>query len=171
MTGKERISLRPQLGEHVFIARNATVVGEVLLKASSSVWFGAVLRGDSDRIEVGERTNIQDNAVVHCDPGAPAIIGDDCVIGHLAVVHGARLGNRVLVGMNATVLNNARIGNNVIIGAGALVPAGMVVPDNSLVLGVPAKIVRELGSDQIRGIEENVRAYVEKAKEYTAAGF
>ena len=153
-------------GKEVFIANTATVIGDVELGDQVSIWFGAVLRGDSDMIRVGHRSNIQDNAVVHCDPGDPAIIGEDCVIGHCAIVHGAKLGNQVLVGMNATVLNNAEIGDNVIIGANALVTAGTKIPPNSLVLGSPAKVVKELSPEQIEGIRVNAEVYVEKAREF-----
>lgn len=153
-------------GKNLFIANTATVIGDVEMGDDCSVWFGAVIRGDSDEIRIGHRSNIQDNAVIHCDPGAPAIIGDDCVIGHLAIVHGAQLGNCVLVGMNATILNHAKIGNNVIIGANALVTAGTVIPDNTMVLGSPGKPVGTLSPEQIAGIKENARVYVEKAQEY-----
>ncbi len=166
MTTSERLSKNLVHGEDLFVANTATIIGDVELGDLCSVWFGAVIRGDSDSIRIGHRTNIQDNAVVHCDPGAPAVIGDDCVIGHCAIVHGAQLGNCVLVGMNATVLNNARVGNNVIIGANALVTAGTEIPDNSLVLGSPAKVVKSLTEEQIEGIRENARVYVEKAGEY-----
>ncbi|MBI1223027.1 MAG: gamma carbonic anhydrase family protein [Bacteroidetes bacterium] len=166
MTTRERLLKKLVHGEHVFIANTAAVIGDVELGDDCSVWFGAVIRGDSDEIRIGNRCNIQDNAVVHCDPGAPAIIGDDCVIGHNAIVHGAKLGNAVLVGMNATVLNHAKIGNNVIIGANALVTGGTVIPDNSLVLGSPAKVVKTLNEVQIKGIYENARVYVEMAREY-----
>ncbi len=153
-------------GKDVFIAPTATVIGDVELGDDSSVWFGAVLRGDSDKIKIGNRTNIQDNAVVHCDPNDPAIIGDDCIIGHLAIVHGATLKNNVLVGMNATVLNKAVIGEYSIIGANALVTAGTIIPPGSLVLGSPAKVVKSLSEDQKNGIRKNAAVYVQKAKEY-----
>ncbi|TNE82173.1 MAG: gamma carbonic anhydrase family protein [Bacteroidetes bacterium] len=153
-------------GKQTFIANTAVVIGDVEMGDNCSVWFGAVIRGDSDIIRIGNRSNVQDNAVIHCDPGAPAIIGDDCVVGHSAIVHGAQLGNAVLVGMHATVLNNAKIGNNVIIGANALVTGGTVIPDNSLVLGSPAKVVKTLTDDQIQGIYENAKVYVEKAEAY-----
>jgi len=124
-----------QVGKDVFIAPTATVIGDVSLGDEVSIWFGAVLRGDSDKISVGARTNIQDNAVIHCDPNDPAVIGEECIIGHCAIVHGAKLANNVLVGMNATVLNNAEIGEFSIIGANALVTAGTIVsfPKNSTV--------------------------------------
>jgi len=104
-------------GKDVFIAPTATVIGDINLGDEVSIWFGAVLRGDSDKISVGARSNVQDNAVIHCDPNEPAIIGEECIVGHCAIVHGAKLANNVLVGMNATVLNNAEIGEFSIIGA------------------------------------------------------
>ena len=155
-------------GQDVFIAPNATVIGDVELGDESSIWFGAVLRGDSDKIRIGNRTNIQDNAVVHCDPNDPAIIGDNCIIGHNAIVHGATLKNNVLVGMNATILNKAIVGEYSIIGANALVTAGTVIPPYSLVLGSPAKVVKTLSENQIQGIRDNAVVYVQKAKEYVA---
>jgi len=153
-------------GENVFIAPQVSVVGNVTLADHCSLWFGAVLRGDTDEIYVGERTNIQDNAVLHADPGDPCIIGNDCVIGHSAIVHGAKLDHHVLVGMHATVLNNAQIGAYSVIGANALVPAGMVIPPYSLVLGVPAKIVKTLSTEIETKIQNNVDDYVERAAAY-----
>ncbi len=153
-------------GEDVFIAPNATVIGNVRLGDESSVWYGAVLRGDSDIIQIGSGTNIQDNAVIHCDPGAPTIIGNQCIIGHGAIIHGCELGDHVLVGMNAVVLNNAKIGKFVIIGANALVTANTIIPDYSLVLGSPAKVVKTLDEKQIEAIKENARVYIEKSKDY-----
>ena len=146
----------------IFIAPNATVVGNVTLHEETSVWFGAVLRGDSDKISVGARTNIQDNAVLHCDPGEPCTVGEGCVIGHSAIVHGATIENDVLIGMNSTVLNNAIVGEGSIIGANALVPQGMVIPPNSLVLGVPAKVIKKI--DAKDSIKANTKEYIEKSK-------
>lgn len=157
-----------QKGEGVFMAPTATIIGDVTLGEEVSIWFGAVLRGDSDKITVGARSNIQDNAVIHCDPNEPAIIGEECIIGHCAIVHGATLANNVLVGMNATVLNNADIGEFSIIGANALVPAGTVIPPYSLVLGSPAKVVKQISKEQAEGIKKNSEVYVTKAKEYEA---
>ncbi len=166
MNTLDRLKKPLKHGKNTFIANTAIVIGDVEMGDDCSVWFGAVIRGDSDVIRMGNRSNVQDNAVIHCDPGAPAIIGDDCVIGHQAIVHGAQLGNAVLVGMHATVLNNAKIGNNVIIGANALVTGGTVIPDNSLVLGSPAKVVKTLSEEQVQGIYENAKVYVEKAAAY-----
>lgn len=159
-----------QKGERVFIASGAKVIGMVNLGTESSVWFSAVIRGDSDRIVVGDRTNVQDNAVLHADPGDPCIIGSDCVIGHSAIVHGAKLAHHVLIGMNATILNNAEIGEYSIVGANAMVPQGMKIPPYSLVLGVPAKVVKNLGAEVEQKIQDNVDEYVKKAKAYMEIG-
>ncbi|MGB1037951.1 MAG: gamma carbonic anhydrase family protein [Bacteroidia bacterium] len=154
------------IGKEVFIAPTATVIGDVSLGDEVSIWFGAVLRGDSDKISIGARSNIQDNAVIHCDPNEPAIIGEECIVGHCAIVHGAELENNVLVGMNATVLNNAHIGEFSIIGANSLVTSGTTIPPYSLVLGSPAKVIKTLKKEQIEGIKTNASVYVQKAKEY-----
>lgn len=156
----------PQIEPDVFVAPSADIIGDVHIGAQSSIWFGAVLRGDSDQISIGDRTNIQDNVVLHVDPGSPVIIGDDVIIGHLALVHGANIGNNVLVGMNSTVLNDAVIGDYCLIGAHALVTAGTVIPPNSLVLGNPGKVVKTLSEKQIRAIEKNAEAYVKRAEAY-----
>lgn len=153
-------------GEKVWIADTARVFGRVALGDECSVWFGAVLRGDADTIQLGNRSNVQEQAVVHVDPGFPVRIGNDCIIGHGAIVHGAILGNHVLVGMHATILNGAQIGNYCIIGANALVPEGMVVPDYSLVLGMPAVVKKQLTEDQIDKVKRNADVYVELSQAY-----
>lgn len=153
-------------GEQVWIADTARVFGQVTLGNNSSVWFGAVLRGDADKITIGHRTNIQENAVIHVDPGFPAQIGNDCIIGHGSIVHGATLGNHVLIGMQATVLNGAQIGNFCIIGAHALVTEGTVIPDNSLVMGVPAKVVKQLTPEQMEKLKQNAKHYVDLSAQY-----
>ena len=152
--------------DSVFIAPNATVIGKVRLGQDVSIWYGAVLRGDNDHIHIGARSNIQDNAVLHVDPGVPISIGKECVIGHGAIVHGANLADNVLIGMNAVVLNNAQIGKNCIIGANALVTTAMVIPEGSLVLGSPAKVVKQLTPEQIAGIKRNAEVYVKKGQEF-----
>jgi len=157
---------KPEIAEDVFIAPSADVIGNVTIGSQSSVWFGAVLRGDSDKIEIGKRSNIQDNAVVHVDPGDPVKIGNDVIVGHLALIHGATIGNNVLVGMNSTVLNGAVIGEFSLIGANALVTANTVIPPRSLVLGSPAKVVKELSTEQINAIQKNADVYVTQAAEY-----
>ncbi len=153
-------------GKDVWIAANATVLGSVNLGDNCTILFGAVLRADNDQINIGNRTNIQDNAIVHVDPGCPVTIGHDCIIGHLAIVHGASIGNHVLIGMNSTILNNAKIGDYCIIGANTLVPEGMVIPDGSLVVGTPARIIKQLDEEAKEKIRLNADAYVELGKKY-----
>ena len=153
-------------GKNVFIADTATVIGNVELGNNSSVWYGAVIRGDSDAIKIGDNSNIQDTAVVHVDPGTPVKIGDWVTVGHGAIVHGAKVGNNTLIGMRATLLNNAVIGSNCIVGAHALVTEGKIIPDNSLVIGSPAKVIRTLSVEQIESIKINAEAYVNKGVEY-----
>lgn len=166
MLSVDIIRQKPDKGKEVFIADTARVFGRVKLGDEVSIWFGAVLRGDGDDILVGSRSNIQDQAVVHVDPGFPAIIGEECIVGHGAIIHGATLSNNVLVGMHATVLNGAKIGEFSIIAAGALVPEGMVVPPYSLVMGVPAKVVRSIQDEQIQKIKRNAETYVQLSKTY-----
>jgi carbonic anhydrase/acetyltransferase-like protein (isoleucine patch superfamily) len=153
-------------GKEVFIADTARVFGKVKLGDEVSIWFGAVLRGDGDSITVGNRSNIQDHAVVHVDPGYPTSIGEECIVGHGAIVHGAKLSNNVLVGMHATILKGAEIGEFSIIGAGALVPEGMKIPAYSLVLGVPAKVVKTISEEQKVKIIKNAESYVNLSKVY-----
>lgn len=155
-----------QKGNEVFIADTARVFGQVTLGDECSVWYGAVLRGDGDTITIGNRTNIQENAVVHVDPGFATTIGNDCIIGHGAIVHGATLGNNVLVGMHATVLNGAQVGDFCIIGAHALVTEGMKIPDYSIVMGAPGKVVKQLSPEHIAKVTRNAQAYVELSKAY-----
>jgi carbonic anhydrase/acetyltransferase-like protein (isoleucine patch superfamily) len=156
----------PTIDSTAFIAEGAALVGDVRVGPGASVWFGAVLRGDTDHLELGERSNLQDNAVVHADPGSPAIIGSGVSIGHGAVVHGCRVEDDCLIGMNATVLNGAVIGRESLVAAGAVVLEGTVVPPRSLVAGVPAKVRRELTDDEVAGIRSNAEGYVARAQEY-----
>lgn len=156
----------PAVDETAFVADNATVAGKVTLGKNASVWFGAVLRGDLQPITVGDNSNVQDNAVIHVGANTPAVIGDNVTIGHGAIVHGAAIGNNVLVGMGATVLDGAVVGDNSIIGAGALVTAKTVVPPNSMVLGMPAKVVKELTPAQVMGNRMNALEYVRLAKDF-----
>ena len=145
---------------------SATVIGDVTIEEESSVWYGAVLRGDINRILIGPRSNIQDNAVVHLDTGFPTIVGELVTVGHSAIVHACNIDNEVLVGMGAIVLDGAEIGARSIIGANALVTLGMKIPPGSLVLGSPAKIVRELTLDQQKDIARWAWSYVETAKHF-----
>ena len=149
-----------------WIADTARVIGRVRLKRDASIWFGAVLRGDNEWIELGERSQIQDNATLHTDPGFPLTIGPDCVIGHNVILHGCIVGANSLIGMGAIVMNGASIGRNCVVGAGALVPEGHEVPDNSLVVGMPAKKVRTLDSATEREIAAGADHYVRRWKQY-----
>jgi carbonic anhydrase/acetyltransferase-like protein (isoleucine patch superfamily) len=156
----------PAVDPTAYIADNAVLVGRVRVDAGASIWFGAVMRGDTDDLVLGERSNLQDNAVVHADPGNPAIIGSGVSIGHGAVVHGCRVEDDCLIGMNATVLNGAVIGRESLVAAGAVVLEGTVVPPRSLVAGVPAKVRRELTDDEVAGIRRNADTYAERAQVY-----
>lgn len=158
-------------GKDVFIAPNATVVGNVHLAEESSVWFGAILRGDGDEIYVGARSNIQDGCIVHVDPGAPVHIGEDVVVGHGAIIHGATVGDSSLIGMRATLLNNVKVGKGCIIGAHSLLTEGTEIPDYSVVMGVPGKIVKQLSPEAAEKIKENAARYVELGKRYLAGEF
>lgn len=158
----------PQLpGEGAFwIAPSADVIGKVRLASNASVWFGAVLRGDNEWIVVGENSNVQDGSVLHTDKGSPLTIGRNCTIGHKAILHGCTIGDNSLVGMGATVLNNAVIGKNCLIGANALIAEGKIIPDNSLVLGMPGKVVRELDAEAIARLPKSAEGYVLNWRRY-----
>ncbi|CAA9454045.1 MAG: Carbonic anhydrase, gamma class [uncultured Rubrobacteraceae bacterium] len=156
----------PEVAPSAFVAPGAYVVGKVRLGEESSVWYGAVLRGDTEPIRIGARTNIQDGCVLHADPGYPATIGDDCVVGHRAVLHGCEIGAGSLIGMSATILNGAKIGEGSIVAAGALVPEGKEFPARSLIIGAPAKRIREVSEEQTEDIVRGVRTYVERAAEH-----
>jgi carbonic anhydrase/acetyltransferase-like protein (isoleucine patch superfamily) len=154
------------VGNPLFIAPNATVIGDVTLTAKVSIWFGAVVRADKDRIIIGEGSNIQDNCVVHTSRGHPVIIGANVSIGHGAILHGCTLGDMVLVGMGAIILNDAKVGSGSIIGAGALITEKMEVPAGSVVVGIPGKIIKQTTDAQKEHIISNARAYVDLASEY-----
>ena len=157
--------MKPVIHETAFVADNATVRGSVTLGANSSVFFGAVLRGDRAPITIGSGTNIQDNCVVHVDYDYPVVVGQNVTVGHSAILHGCTVGDNTLIGMGAIVLNGARIGKNCIIGAGALVTQGTDIPDGSLAFGSPAKVVRALTADEIEENHRNAMHYVEIARE------
>ena len=133
----------------VFVAANATVLGDVTLGRGVNIWYGAVLRADEGALILGENSNVQDNAVLHCDPGGQVVLGKNVTVGHSALVHGCTVGDNSLIGMHATILNHAVVGRNCIIGAGALVPEGMVIPDNSVAVGVPARVIKTIRDDQL----------------------
>lgn len=155
-----------QVHSSVWIAPGAIVVGDVTIGEESSVWFQAVLRGDTDPIRIGRRTNIQDGCVLHADPGFPCFLGDGVTLGHRAIVHGAVVEDNALIGMGAIVMNGARIGAGAIIGVGAVVTEGTVVPPGSLVLGLPGKVRRELTPDELQRNRRTADAYVERARQY-----
>lgn len=151
-----------------YIAPGAQVIGNVVFGVDASVWFNAVIRADHDRITIGDRANIQDGAVVHADPGVPATLGDDVTVGHRAIVHGATVGEGTLVGMGAVLLNRARIGDFCLIGANALVTEGKTFPDGSLIMGVPAKLVRPLTPEEQAGLRESAASYVANGRRFAA---
>ncbi len=149
-----------------WVAPSASVIGNVILQKNVSIWFGAVLRGDNEPLLVGESSNIQDNAVLHTDLGVPLQIGEGVTIGHRAMVHGAVVGDRSLIGIGAVLLNGARIGRNCIIGAGALVTEGKVIPDNCLAVGAPARVVREVTGAEREMLAQSARHYVENWRRF-----
>ena len=153
----------PGLAPSAWVAPGAFVVGDVHLGEGSSVWYGAVLRGDTEPIRIGARTNVQDGCVLHADPGFPAVVGEGCVVGHNAVVHGCEVGDGCLIGMGATVLNGAKIGEGSIVAAGAVVPENREFPPRSLIVGIPAKRVGEVTEEQAGEIERGAREYVGRA--------
>ena len=159
--GDRRVELR---GENHFIAENATVIGSVILQNDVSIWFNCVVRGDNDPITIGEGTNIQDGSVLHTDAGIPMNIGKYVTVGHKVMLHGCEIGDNSLIGINSVILNRAKIGKNCIIGANALVPEGKVIPDNSMVLGSPGKVVKELTEKHVMMIKMSALHYVENGK-------
>lgn len=161
----------PQLpaGEDFWIAPDANVIGNIVMEERASIWFGCTLRGDNERIHIGAGSNIQENCVLHTDPGFPLTIGENCTIGHKAMLHGCTIGEQSLVGMGATILNGAKIGKHCLIGAGALVTEGKVIPDGSLVMGSPGKVVRELSEGQIAGLMGSALAYVDRMRRFRSS--
>lgn len=163
---KDLKGVKPEIHEDAFVADTACVIGDVNIGKGSSIWYGAVVRGDIENITIGEFTNIQDNSVVHTETDIPTKIGDYVVVGHNAIVHGCTIGNNCLIGMGAIILNNAEIGDNCIIGAGAVVPEGKVIPANSLVLGIPGKVVRQVTEEEIESNRKNALRYNELFKKH-----
>ena len=152
--------------DEYWIAPTATVMGRVVLKKNASIWWGAVLRGDNDPITIGEGSNVQDGSVLHTDTGSPLNIGANVTVGHMVMLHGCTIGDGSLVGIGSTVLNGAVIGKNCLIGAGCLITEGKEIPDNSLVMGAPGKVVRELSSEQAARVALGALHYVENWKRY-----
>lgn len=173
-TGHAGISARlaqgPRLHPTAWVAPGAIIVGDVALEEESSIWYGAILRGDINRIIIGPRSNVQDNAVIHLDAAYPTIMGELVTVGHSAIVHACQIDDEVLVGMGAIVLDGAEVGPRSIIGANALVTLGMKIPSGSLVLGSPAKIVRQLSSQEQKGISRWAWSYVQTSKHFRAFG-
>lgn len=156
----------PILPEEYYVADNATVIGDVVLKNQSSIWFGAVLRGDIEPVIVGERSNIQDNSVAHTSNGYPVVLGSDVTVGHKVTLHGCKVGNNCLIGMGAILLDGCEIGDNCIIGAGAVVAQGRKIAPGSLAVGTPAKAIRKLSDDDFVDIRKFAERYIVKMNQY-----
>ena len=162
-------SARPSIADGAWVAPTATLVGAVEVADGASVWYGAVLRGDNEPVIIGRDSNVQDNAVFHTDEGVPVSLGEGVSVGHGAVVHGSTVGDHVLVGMGAILMNRSVIGDECLIAAGALVPEGAVIPPRSLVVGVPAKVLRELSDDEVAGLHRNAAHYMEHRDRHRGA--
>ena len=158
--------LQPAIHDSAWVADSAAVMGNVTLSEDSSVWFGVVIRGDTETITVGKGSNIQDNSVLHADHGMPLVIGDNVTVGHQVMLHGCTIGDGSLIGIQAVVLNGAKIGKNCLVGAGALVTEGKEFPDGCMILGSPAKAVRQLSEAQIEGLKMSAQHYIDNARRY-----
>ena len=159
-------NLTPVIHASAWVADNAQVVGNVVLEQDSSVWFGVVIRGDTETITVGRGSNIQDNSVLHADHGRPLVIGENFTVGHQVMLHGCSIGNGSLIGIGAVVLNGAKIGKNCLVGAGSLVTEGKEFPDGSMIIGSPAKAARQLSPEQLEGLKKSAKDYVANAIRY-----
>ena len=159
---------KPSLGENAWIAPNATVIGDVRLGANASIWWNAVVRGDSDTITIGANTNIQDGSVLHVDQGVPLTVGASVTVGHMVMLHGCTIGEESLIGIKSVILNKAVIGRHCIIGANSLIPEGKEIPERSLVMGSPGKVVRQLTDDEVARLRDAALGYVENARRYRA---
>jgi len=158
-------------GDDFYIAPNAVVIGDVQLSKDASIWFNATLRGDNEPIVVGEGSNIQDGSVIHTDPGYQCLIGKNVTVGHMVMLHGCEVGDGSLLGIGSVVLNGAKIGKNCIIGAKALITENKVIPDNSLVVGSPGKVIREVTEDEKKAVNENTKHYQDNWKKYSQSIF
>ena len=156
----------PRIADSAWVADSAQVIGNVVVADDASVWFGAVVRGDTEIIRIGQRTNIQDASVLHADVGMPLILGDDVTVGHQVMLHGCTIGDGSLIGIGAIVLNGAKIGKGCLVGAGALVTEGKEFPDGSMILGSPAKVVRQLTAEQQEGLRMSAQHYVGNARRF-----
>lgn len=160
--------LMPLINPTAWVADNAQVIGDVTLAENASIWFGVVARGDTSTISVGRGSNIQDNSVLHADHGMPLVIGENVTVGHQVMLHGCTVGDGSLIGIGAIVLNGAKIGKHCLVGAGALVTEGKQFPDGSMIIGSPAKAVRQLSPEQIEGLKMSAQHYVSNAARYKA---
>jgi carbonic anhydrase/acetyltransferase-like protein (isoleucine patch superfamily) len=161
--------IAPQIDPDVgWIAPTAVLVGDIVVGPEVGIWFGVVARGDIETITIGARSNVQENCVLHTDTGYPLVIGENCTIGHSAIVHGCTIGDNTLVGMGATVLNGARIGKNCLIGANALITEGKDIPDNSMVVGAPGKVIRQIDAEGVRNLAASAERYVRNARRFAA---
>jgi carbonic anhydrase/acetyltransferase-like protein (isoleucine patch superfamily) len=158
----------PRIAASAWIADSAQVIGNVDIGDDVGIWFGAVLRADTEPIRIGRGSNVQDGAVVHADPGFPATVGEDVTVGHQAMLHGCMVGDGTLIGIQAVLLNGSRVGRHCLVGAGALLPEGREYPGGSLILGRPAKVVRALSAAEIAGLDRAARHYVENAQRFAA---
>ena len=158
--------MAPKLGQRIFIAESALVLGDVELGDDSSVWFNCVVRGDVNYVRIGARTNIQDMSVLHADSGVPLTLGEDVTVGHKAMLHGCTIGDGCLIGIGAVVLNGARIGKGCLVGAGSLVTEGKEFPAGSMILGSPARVVRQLSTEQLEGLRLMAEHYVSNASRF-----
>jgi carbonic anhydrase/acetyltransferase-like protein (isoleucine patch superfamily) len=158
---------KPEIAESAFIADNSTIIGRCRIGTDCSVWYNTVLRADVNEIRVGRGTNIQDGCVVHCDDEYMTNIGENVTIGHKAIIHGCTIGTNCIIGMGSTILDGAVVGDNVIVGANSLITSGKVIPSGVLVMGSPAKVVRELTAEEIEGIRHSAAGYIALSKEYT----
>ena len=158
--------IAPQLADSAWVADSAQVMGDVALAADTSIWFGAVLRGDTETIRIGRGSNIQDLSVLHADVGMPLTVGEDVTVGHQVMLHGCTIGDGSLIGIGAVVLNGAVIGKGCLVGAGSLVTEGKVFPDGSMILGSPAKVVRQLSPEQLEGLRRSAQHYVHNARRF-----
>ena len=156
----------PEISSDSWVAPNAIIIGKVKLEKNSSIWFNAVLRGDIEKIVIGENSNIQDGSVLHTDPGYPLTVGKGVTVGHMVMLHGCEVSDDTLIGIGSTILNKAKIGKNCIIGANTLVTENKTIPDNSLVLGSPGKVIRKVTDDEIKAIRENAKHYVKNSTRY-----
>ncbi len=158
--------IQPQIAEDCFIAPDAVLIGKVRLLRGASIWFGAVLRGDNEWITIGEDSNVQDNSVIHADPGQPVVIGNGVTIGHRAIVHSAQVGDGALIGMGATLLNRSRIGARCLVGAGALVTENKIFDEGKMILGAPARVLRDLSAEELSGLKQSAAIYVANGARY-----